>query len=169
LHDRPNEGDADRGITVGRKRALAALGIGASALLAAPNTAVAQHRTFNSAVVAQDFVFRGIPRLLPAGTYETRLLNLGQAPHVIVAINLGASCGGLSTAELINLFDQVEDEATFLAQCPDGSVGGDIFALPGEQARGPLALTPGRNVFVCFVGRHYALGMISSTQVINIG
>ncbi len=50
---------------------------------------MAQHRTFSYAVIAEEFRFRGIPSLLPAGTYDTTLFNIGHTPHVIAAINLG--------------------------------------------------------------------------------
>ena len=154
------------GFVRGRK-AVIALGIASAALVSAPSTAVAQHRTFSYAVIAEEFRFRGIPSSLPAGTYDTRLYNIGHAPHVIAAINLGESCGSLSNAELIAVFDQGQE--AFGENCPDASFGGEIFALGGGRARDNLTLTPGRNVFVCFVNRHYALGMISSTTVLNIG
>ncbi len=149
------------------RKAVVALGIAAAALVSAPQSAMAQHRTYNYAAVAVDFGFRGIPSLLPAGTYDTRFFNIGQAPHVIVNINLGQSCGSLTTNQLIAVFD--EGEEAFAENCPDATFGGQIFAEGGQQARDTMTLTPGRNVFVCFVGRHYALGMISSTNVINVG
>lgn len=149
------------------RKAVVALGIAAVALVGAPQTAMAQHRTFNYAAVAVDFAFRGIPGLLPAGDYDTRFINIGQAPHVMVAINLGQSCKNLTQAQLIAVFD--EGEEAFGENCPDASFGGEIFAFGGEEAQGTFTLTPGRNVFVCFVGRHYAFGMISSTNVINVG
>lgn len=144
-----------------------AVGIAAAAMVSAPQAAVAQHRTFNYAVVAVDFAFRGIPGVLPNGTYNTNFINLGHAPHVIVPINLGPECADLTRAELIAAFDLGEEG--FFEMCPDASVGGEAFAFGGERAKAPLTLTPGRTVFACFVNRHYALGMISETTVINIG
>ena len=149
------------------RKAVIAVGVAAAALVSAPQAAFSQHRTFNTTILAEEFRFRAIPSVLPEGTYNTRFWNLGRAPHVVVAINLGSECSGLSEAELIDLFDAGE-EATFEA-CPGINVGGEIFAPGGQRAQGPLVLTPGRNVFVCFVNRHYALGMISSTNVISVG
>ena len=149
------------------RKAFIALSIAAAAVVSAPQTAMAEHRAFNYAVVARDFRFVGIPRLMPAGTYDTRFINIGHAPHVIVPINLGEECADLTTAELIEAFDL--GEVDFFTVCPSATVGGEVFAFGGEQARGTLSLTPGRTVFACFVNRHYALGMISSTNVINIG
>ena len=149
------------------RKAVVALGVAAVALVSAPQTAMAQHRTFNYAAVAVDFAFRGIPGLLPAGTYDTRFINIGQAPHVMVNINLGQSCGDLTQGQLIDVFD--EGEEAFFENCPDATFGGEVFAFGGEEARDTFTLTPGRNVFVCFVGRHYAFGMISFTNVINVG
>jgi hypothetical protein len=156
-----------RGRRLFGKRSLVAVGIAAAALVSAPQAALSDHRAFRTAIVAQDFAFRGIPAVLPAGTYDTRFLNIGQAPHVVVAINLGASCAGLTEAELVELFDGPEEAA--FEHCPDISIGGDIFTPGGTRAQGSLVLTPGRNVFVCFVGRHYAQGMMSFTNVINVG
>ena len=149
------------------RKAVVALGIAAVALVSAPQSAMAQHRTYPYAAVAVDFAFRGVPSLLPAGNYDTRFFNFGQAPHVMVNINLGQSCGGLTQSQLIAVFD--EGEEAFAENCPDATFGGQVFAFGGEQARDTFTLTPGRNVFVCFVGRHYALGMISFTNVINVG
>jgi len=154
------------GFVRGRK-AVIALGIAAAALVSAPQTAIAQHWTFGYAVAAEDFAFRGVPGLLPAGSFDTRFINIGRAPHVIAAINLGQSCGGLDFDELVAVFDEGED--AFGRNCPDASFGGEIFALGGKEARDTLTLTPGRNVFVCFVGRHYARGMMSFVNVINVG
>lgn len=149
------------------RTAVVSLGIAAAALVSAPTAAMAEHRTFSNAAVAVDFGFRGIPRTLPAGTYDTRFINIGQAPHVLVNINLGQSCGDLTEAELIEVFDKGEE--AFGENCPDASFGGQVFAFGGERARDTFTLTPGRNVFACFVGRHYARGMISFTNVINVG
>ncbi len=149
------------------RKPIVAIGVAVAALVSAPEAAFAAHRTFPYAIVAQDFSFRGIPSSLPAGTYDTQFYNIGRAPHVVVAINLGTECAGLNTEELIALFDLPEEEA--FEQCPDVSIGGDIFAFGGQRDSGSLILTPGRNVFVCFVNRHYARGMISSVNVVNVG
>jgi len=154
------------GFVRGRK-AVVALGIAVAALVSAPQTAVAQHWAFGYAVVAEEFAFRGVPDLLPAGSYDTLFINIGRAPHVIAAINLGQSCGGLDQEELVAVFDAGEEN--FFGHCPDASFGGEIFAVGGRQAQDTLTLRPGRNVFVCFVGRHYARGMMSFVNVINVG
>lgn len=140
----------------------------AAAMLSVPEAALAEHRTYNYGVVAVDFAFRGIPRVLPEGTYDTRFINIGQAPHVIVPVNLGTVCANLTRAELIDAFDL--GPVGFFERCDDASVVGDgIFALGGERARGSLTLTPGRTVFACFVGNHYRFGMMSETQVLSVG
>lgn len=136
-------------------------------LIGGPQAALASHRVINYLVLARDFRFIGVPSALPTADYDTRFINLGQAPHVVVAVNLGPECQGLSKSEAIALFDLGEEEV--FEACPGAAVNGEAFALPGSTAHGTLTVTEGQNWFVCFVNAHYRLGMLNSVRGIAIG
>lgn len=154
-----------------RSRRLAAvLALAAVPLVALPQAAVAETRTFPFAIAAADYRFIGLPSALPAADYDTRFFNVSRSEaHHVVAINFGASCQGLSRAEIIALLDGDFDDA--LAACPGLEEGGSTdVAGPFGRSRGTLSLTPGRMVFVCFIPTsegipHYKLGMLSFTDV----
>lgn len=151
-----------------RMAVAAAVGIGV--LAGAPQVAVAAE--YRYAVVARDFRFQGVPSTLLAADYNTRFYNVGIRPHVVVAVNLGAGCQGLTLAQVMDLFDLPEEEV--FGQCPNASVNGDVFAPPGQQSQGTLRVTSGQNWFVCFVSTpqgvpHYRLGMINEVRGISVG
>ena len=146
----------------------AAIAIGV--LAGAPQVAVAAE--YRYAIIARDFRFQGIPAALPVADYNTQFYNLGRAPHVVVAVDLGAGCQGLTASQAMDLFDLEEEEV--FAQCPNASINGQAFALGGESSQGSLSVTPGQNWFVCFVSSpqgvgHYRLGMLNEVRVISVG
>ena len=158
---------------LGRARAArisvaAAIAIGV--LAGAPQVAVAAE--YRYAIIARDFRFQGIPASLPVADYNTSFYNLGRAPHVVVAVNLGAGCQGLTASQAMDLFDLEEEEV--FAECPNASVNGQAFALGGQSSLGTLSVTAGQNWFVCFVSTpsgvgHYRLGMLNEVRGISVG
>jgi len=148
------------------KMGVAAL-VAAGALIGGPQAALASHRTYNYAVLATDFRFHGVPSVLPTADYDTTFINLGQVPHVLVAVHLGPECQDLSTDEAIAILDLSEEEV--FAACPGTSVNGDTFAFGGGRSQGSLTVLSGQNWFVCFVDNHYQLGMLKSVRGISVG
>lgn len=149
--------------------------LAASALVLVPQASYAAHRTIPLAVVARDFQFLGLPPALPAGQYDVRFFNLGQEPHVIVAVNLGPQCSqSITTKEQGLAFLQtVDSDAAFAAACPGGSFAGDVFAPPGGRSTGPLTLAPGRTMYFCPIPEengvpHFDLGMIGFIDVFSL-
>ncbi len=147
------------------KFGIAAL-VAAGAMVAAPQGALASHRTYDYAVAAADFRFVGVPSRLPTADYDTHFINIGHAPHVVVALHLGPECQDLTTAEAIAIFD-LGEEGAFEA-CPGLSVNGEAFAFGGARSQGTLTVKPGQNWFVCFVDDHYQLGMLKAVQGISV-
>ena len=146
----------------------AAIAIGV--LAGTPQAAVAAE--FRWAILARDFRFQGIPASMPIADYDTQFYNLGRAPHVVVAVNLGAGCQGLTASQAMNLFDLDEEE--LFEECPNASINGDTFALGGQSSQGTLSVTAGQNWFVCFVTSlqgvaHYRLGMLNEVRGVSIG
>lgn len=146
----------------------AAIAIGV--LAGTPQVAVAAE--YRYAILARDFKFQGIPGSLPTGDYNTSFYNLGRAPHVVVAINLGAGCQALTASQAMNLFDLEEEEV--FERCPKASVNGQAFALGGDSSQETLSVTAGQNWFVCFVSSpsgvgHYRLGMLNEVRGISVG
>lgn len=146
-------------------------------LLAVPQPLMAATRKLPLAVVAQDYRFLGVPSTLPAGTYDTRFLNLGDEFHVMVALNLGPVCSNFSDGSILRLIDEVgsteDPEAAFGAACPGGNLAGDPAAPPGGRDRQDVTLTPGRAYYFCPVPTedgvpHYKLGMDGFVNVRSV-
>jgi hypothetical protein len=131
-------------------------------------------------VVARDFQFLGVPGRLPAGTYDTRFINISrEEAHEFVAVNLGPTCSSTVTsveagqALIENVGQQAGDgdpEPFLEAACPGASLGGGVFAEPGGRDRGDITLTPGRTLYFCGVPDedgtpHFDLGMIGFINV----
>lgn len=128
-------------------------------------------------VVARNFRFDGIPRYLPAGTYDLRFFNASRTDeHEFVGFNLGPACSARITtvAQLRELIRQIEQspdpEAEFNRQCPGNSFAGAAYAPPLARDSQSLTLEPGRMAYLCFIPEpdgtpHYELGMIGLVQV----
>lgn len=155
-------------------RVVAATALAASVLTLAPSGASAA-RTFPLGVVARDYYFQGVPSRLPAGSYNMRFYNVGNEPHVLVAVNLGPACSEsvATTDDAISFLANLESEEDFQDACPGGSLAGDVFAPPGGSASGPVSLTPGRTLVFCPIPDemgtpHYELGMINFIDVFGL-
>jgi hypothetical protein len=131
-------------------------------------------------VVARDFQFLGVPGRLPAGTYDTRFINISRdEAHEFVAVNLGPSCSGTVTsvgaaqALIENVGQQAGDgdpEPFLEAACPGASFGGAAFAESRGRDREDITMTPGRTLYFCGVPDedgtpHFDLGMIGFINV----
>ncbi|MDQ6749064.1 MAG: hypothetical protein M3010_13295 [Candidatus Dormibacteraeota bacterium] len=144
------------------------VGISATPAMAAPASG-------SFTVVARDFEFTGVPRVLAAGTYHVNFVNRGKDEHDFVALNLGPQCGATvkSIKDAKNLKRQIDGapdpEAAFAAACPGGSFEGGAGAEPGGRDREDFTLTPGKTVYFCGVvdeaGAHSDLGMLGLINV----
>lgn len=157
-------------------RVAVALAVAGSALaLSVGPAAAAGNRSVT--VVARDFRFDGVPRYLPAGTYDLRFFNASRTDeHEFVGFNLGPDCSARITtlAQLRRLAQQVnqspDPEAEFNRQCPGNSFAGAAYAPPLARDSQSLTLERGRLAYFCFIPEpdgtpHYELGMIGLAQV----
>lgn len=148
-----------------------ALGI----LMFLPQTAYAAGRTAPLGVVARDFQFQGVPRTLPAGQYNVRFFNIGHAPHVLVAANLGPECSQSITTnqQAVAFLATIQSEQDFAAACPGGTLAGDVFAPPGGRSSALFNLAPGRTLVFCPIPEengtpHFDLGMVGLINVFTL-
>ena len=155
-------------------RVVVAGALAVSALMLAPQASYAASRALSLAVVSRDYSFEGLPGRLPAGEYNLSHYNFGAEPHVLIAVNLGPVCSNtITTTEQAQEFlENVQSDEQFEAECPGGSIAGDVFAPPGGRSSGPITLTPGRTLYFCPIPTeegipHDDLGMIGFIDVFS--
>ena len=142
----------------------------ALALSSAPASAVAVKRPL--VITATNYKFSGFPKTLTAGKYAGHLINTSDEPHVVVAVNLGPSCGASITtiSQAKDFVNSVEDEEAFALACPGGSIAGTPFARPMAASRSTLRFEPGKALYFCPIPEedgtpHSDLGMLGFINV----
>ncbi len=111
--------------------------------------------------VATDFHFAG-PDTFPAGLTTLRMVNQGAELHHIQLIRLPVD---KTSADFFTALQQAPEHPPKWLEY----AGGPSLAVPGEASEATLFLTPGRYLFLCFVGNqagpHLAQGMVKEVTV----